>query len=237
MKNFLFILLVLIILGLGVLWWKDNSRLPVASEPETKAELCFAKYEDSADSEFEDAYTLRINIDGEKATGALRLLPAEKDALVGTFEGTVSPADQASQSRSAHLWWNTEGEGMTAKQELAIMIKEGMANVGFGEMMDRGDGVYVYKDPAKVDYSFALPSISCEDFAERESVESYLWNNIVTLSPIAPALGGNWYVVDATVDLTNNTGTVVYEDGHVQEKRNFTYTTDGEGKVQSLVIQ
>jgi len=49
-------------------------------------------------------------------------------------------------------------------------------------------------------------------------------------------LGGTWYVVSDTVDLAKNSGTVIYEDGHIQEQRNFSYTLNGKGEVVSLTI-
>ena len=71
---------------------------------------------------------------------------------------------------------------------------------------------------------------------EREVVETYLRENITTLSPIAPVLGGSWYVVSVSIDTEANAGTVTYEDGHIQEKRNFTYIY-ATGEVQTLDMQ
>lgn len=238
MKTFLSFL-VLVALGVGLWWWGENNNMggKAVETPAQPIELCFAKFEDSPDSEFEDKYTLRMNLAGEKVSGELRMLPAEKDALIGGFEGMVTPIDPATMSRTADLIWNTEGEGMTAKQELKIIFGEGTASVGFGEMAAREDGVYVYKDPAKVDYSFTLSDFACTDLNEREAVEKMLWENITTLSPVAPVLGGTWYVVSAAIDLEKNSGTVVYEDGHVQEKRNFSYALDAEGRVELMTIE
>ena len=242
MKTFISIL-VLALIGFGIWWWGGkNMSEQVGKEKTAPIELCFAKFGDSADSEFEDKYTLRMvlerkGLEGEKVSGELRLLPAETDALVGKFEGTVSAVDKAVMSRTADLVWETEGEGMTAKQEMRIIFELMIAKLGFGEMILSEDGVYEYKDPAKVDYSLQLGAISCAELNEREAVEKYLWENIATLSPIAPVLGGNWYVVAATLDLENNSGMATYEDGHIQEKRNFTYTLNESGAVASLTIE
>jgi hypothetical protein len=75
------------------------------------------------------------------------------------------------------------------------------------------------------------------DLSERENVEAYLWGNIKTLSPVAPVLGGSWYVVSMDLNLVQNTGTVVYEDGHIQEKRTFTYEVDAQNKITKLTIK
>ena len=71
----------------------------------------------------------------------------------------------------------------------------------------------------------------------QQNVESYLRETISTLSPVEPVLGGNWYVVSVEVETESKSGTVVYEDGHVQETRNFTYTTDDEGGILTLTIE
>jgi putative hemolysin len=70
----------------------------------------------------------------------------------------------------------------------------------------------------------------------KQNVENYLRENISKLSPVKAVLGGTWYVVSATIDLEKNSGTVVYEDGHIQETKNFSYTTNEKGEVASLTI-
>jgi hypothetical protein len=55
-------------------------------------------------------------------------------------------------------------------------------------------------------------------------VDKYIRENIKTLAPEQAVLGGSWYVVDVTVDQINKTGTVVYEDGHIQGKAIFKYS-------------
>ena len=185
---------------------------------------------------FHDEYTLRMLLNGEKVTGQLNYLPGEKDTKVGKIEGTVGPVDKIAMARTADLWWNTFGEGISAKEQLRIIFGEGTASIGAGELVDRGDGVYVYKDPTKLQYAFSLTDVSCSDLTERENVESYLKNNISTLSPVKAVLGGTWYVLTSNIDLAKNSGTVTYEDGHVQEKKNFTYTVNEKQEVISLII-
>ena len=80
------------------------------------------------------------------------------------------------------------------------------------------------------------PVVIDKGLTERVNVESYLRENISKLSPIKAVLGGTWYVVSDTIDLTKNSGTVIYEDGHIQETKNFSYTMDEKGEVSSLTI-
>jgi hypothetical protein len=160
MKKLLTIIIVIcIILGIFYLTKKEVIA-PVVKEVQS-TELCFAKFGIPDKNGFYDKHTLRLTMTGEKATGELKFLPAEKDALVGKFAGTVGAVDKATMTRTANLMWDTQGEGMNATQELKIIFGEGIASIGFGEMKDRGDGIYMYKDPAKVDYSFSLTNISC----------------------------------------------------------------------------
>jgi hypothetical protein len=90
-----------------------------------------------------------------------------------------------------------------------------------------GAGFLVFKSPA------LAPGILVN---EKQNVENYLRENISKLSPVKAVLGGTWYVVSDTVDLAKNSGTVIYEDGHIQEQRNFSYTLNGKGEVVSLTI-
>ena len=67
-------------------------------------------------------------------------------------------------------------------------------------------------------------------------VEKYLRENISTLSPVKAVLGGTWYVISIFVDASANSGSVVYEDGHVQEDAEFTYEFQN-GEVSNLIIK
>lgn len=59
-------------------------------------------------------------------------------------------------------------------------------------------------------------------------VEKYLRENIKTLAPEEPVLGGSWYVISVEIDSSENTGIVVYEDGHIQGKAIFHYARNGD---------
>ncbi len=206
-------------------------------EQKQPIELCFAKIDQPNERGFYDKYTLRLVLDGEKATGELKFLPGEKDTKVGKFEGTVGPVDKIAMARTADVWWDTFGEGMNVMEEQRIIFGEGIANIGFGGTADRGDGVYAYTDSPDIHYTLALNDIACADLTERENVESYLRENISKLSPVKAVLGGTWYVLTETIDLEKKSGTVTYEDGHIQEERNFTYTVNDKREVITLTIK
>ncbi|MBU0612278.1 hypothetical protein KKA39_00920 [Patescibacteria group bacterium] len=78
--------------------------------------------------------------------------------------------------------------------------------------------------------------VSYSDLDEKKNIENYLKDNINTLSPVKAVLGGTWYVLSSTVDLKNKSGVVTYEDGHIQEKKNFSYIVNEKREVTSLTI-
>ncbi len=61
-------------------------------------------------------------------------------------------------------------------------------------------------------------------------VENYIRENIGTISPAEPVLGGTWYVV--SIDFSNeNHVSVTYEDGHIQETFEADYEVDMWGNI------
>ncbi len=249
MKKILPIVVVLIFIA-GISYFATMKKVddtvipPVVTDTDDKPadtiwprELCFAKFGSLNERGFADNYTLRMILNKEKVTGELNLLPGEKDTKTGEIQGTAGAVDPKMMARQADLWWYASAEGMNVQEELKIIFGEGTASVGFGEMVDRGDGVYIYKDSKNISYNLDLTDVACTDFVERAKVEEYLRENISTLSPTKAVLGGNWYVVSAYIDLQKNSGIVIYEDGHVQEKRNFTYTINAKNEVLDLKIK
>jgi len=61
---------------------------------------------------------------------------------------------------------------------------------------------------------------------EKNTVEKYIRDNIKTIAIDKPVLGGSWYVVSIEIFPSLNSGTVVYEDGHIQSNSDFTYDYD-----------
>ena len=165
MKNSIITLLIVasIIAG-GVYMWKKNlaqvmDTVDVVTPEPTVREMCYIW-----NTEAGDKATLRMSItDGTKVKGRFDFLPAETDENTGPFEGIAGPLDQKTMARTADLWWTATAEGMTTKQELKVMFGDGTASAGFGEMKDRGDGVYVYANPAKITYTPTLSQTDCGD--------------------------------------------------------------------------
>lgn len=231
-KKIVLMLLVFVVIGLITFSIINNKKIPKIEEPIVNTEenrdtqkpinICYYRSTKTT-SGFYDIAWLKLNIKGEKINGEFQNLPAEKDSKTGVFEGTVGPVDKMSMSRRANVWWNSLAEGMKVKEELVFDFGDGSATVGFGEMIDRGDGIYIYKNKTNLTYIDQMSQIDCEYLDEKLFTEKYVRDNIKTVAINKPVLGGEWYVISVIVNPSAHTGEVVYEDGHIQSKANFIY--------------
>jgi hypothetical protein len=201
--------------------------MPIYTTTPKTIPLCFY-YEKSTSRGFYDRAWLKLNITGDNVSGEFKNLPAEKDSKVGTFTGTVGSVDKMAMARTADVWWDSMAEGMQVREQLKVIFGEGTAQAAFGEMTDRGDGVYVYKDPSKFTLGFPMSDVACSDLDDRIIVENYIRANIKNLVPEKPVLGGSWYAMNIHINPSEKTGVMGYEDGHITGKASFKYLRDGE---------
>ncbi|MDQ5961655.1 MAG: hypothetical protein QG669_47 [Patescibacteria group bacterium] len=173
MKLFKYILVIAVIglmVYLIVTETKTNT-IPVDSSPVVNVddsnieprEICYIWNTEAGDSA-----TLRMKfsgVGGSNVQGQFDFVPAEKDKKTGPIQGIAGPLDQQMMARTAKVMWTASGEGVTNQEELYVIFGEGMASPGFGEMKDRGDGVYVYADPEKISYDLNLQQTDCGDDA------------------------------------------------------------------------
>lgn len=161
MKNSKYIILALAVIAvllIGLIKTPKNSA-PVTSAPEVK-EICYIY-----NSEAGDNMSLRIaSSDGVSVTGSLNFFSAEKDSKTGNFYGTTKIEDGVGYISAI---WDTSGEGVNNKEELFIIFEQNVARVGFGEMKDNGNGVYIYAEPKNISYSLNLQQTDCSDGALR----------------------------------------------------------------------
>ncbi len=219
----------------GVLYYtkfkKSNTVVP---EPVTtnvnRAALCFYG-ESKTKNNLYDTSWLRLNITGDNVIGEFNYLPAEKDKKTGTFDGTVGAVDKISMARTANVMWNSMAEGTTVTEQLKILFGEGSAQAGFGAMVDRGDGVYLYQDESKITFGQVMTDIGCNSLGDIVVVEQYVRANYKNLITAKPVLGGTWYVTNVHVSPNTKTVTMLYEDGHIQGSKNFKYHFEGDSVV------
>jgi hypothetical protein len=236
-KKIIISIVVVLVLVAGFFFFKNNKVVsPTVDNQEQKntVSLCYY-YLNKTDRGLYDKAWLRLDLNGEKVTGEFDNYPAEKDSKVGTFSGTVGSLNQNTMGRTAELWWNSLAEGMEVKEELQVEFGDGSASALYGEMVDRGDGVYVYKDKTEMSFGPSLGQISCEDLDEINVVEKYVKDNIKTIATNKPVLGGSWYVTSIFVNYTLNEGTVTYEDGHIESKAIFQYDFDVDAKKVTIL--
>lgn len=222
---------VIVIIALAIYFLAKSPKV-VINEPQqnTVIPFCFY-YQKSTDRGLKDVAWLKFDVSGSKVAGEARNLPAEKDSKVGTFTGTVDPLKQQSMSRTIHAMWNSMAEGMQVTEELNIEYGDGSAVLKFGEMVDRGDGVYVYKDATNLTSGPTMSQVDCDALNERLAVEQYIRAQINQIAPKKATLGGTWYVTSIDINPTNHTALVSYEDGHALVKTTFEYTLSNDGSV------
>lgn len=231
MKKIIIITLIIIVLGavgFGI-WGKSNPKEVLnenlIEETEIRS-ICYYRSNTTA-SGLEDKASLQLNIDKGNTTGQFSYLPAEKDSKTGTFKGVVS-GDSGRFGAKAEVIWLANGEGIENKEELIIDFDDEKATVGFGEMVQREDGTYVYKDRSNLYFIDPMDPIDCDMLNEKMFVENYLRENIKEIATNQPVLGGQWYLVKATINPISNTAVIIYEDGHILSEANliYNYTKD-----------
>lgn len=229
----IFVLLVVVIVAVVII---GLVRAPRVIVPETepivdnsvvateKQNVCFYS-EKSITATRADIAWMKATITGNRIEGELRNLPSEKDSKIGLFDGSISAADAAGV-RKIDAIWQTRAEGMETPEQVIIKLLAEKAEVGFGEMVDRGDGTYVYKTPDAIPYFNSISSVPCTELNERIVVDQYIRENIASMITAKPVLGGKWYVTSLSLDLKEKSGSVAYEDGHIQKKATFDYVVD-----------
>ncbi len=228
-KALTYILVFIVIIAFIVTISIRNKKPEISQNPPAKQPIgmCY-RYSKSTSNDLADRALLAMSIVGDTVTGEYQNLPAEKDKKIGTFSGTVGKMDPKISGRIADVWWNSSAEGMNTKEQLNIEFGEGSAVALFGEMVDRGDGVYVYKDSTKLTSGFEMSQVDCDILNDEITVEKYVRANIQTIAPLKATLGGSWYVTSVNINPTLKTGIVTYEDGHSQAKASFRYVRNGE---------
>ena len=164
MKKSQYILLaVAVVIVIIVGMTKTNGGPVVDSSKLESVDICYIWNTEAGDNA-----SLRMNFSGDNGinvAGSFNFRPSEKDSKTGAFIGTAGSVDPQGMSRKASVIWQASAEGVTNPEELSIIFGEGSASVGFGEMKDRGDGVYVYVNPKSISYSLNLQQTDCNNSA------------------------------------------------------------------------
>ncbi len=101
-----------------------------------------------------DSLYIRLDILGELVNGAYNWLPAEKDAMTGTFTGTL-------ENGVVTALYTYRAEGAMAKQEILFKLVDRGLLVGSGDLV-QDQGVWLFKDKSKAEYGEAVPEVDCK---------------------------------------------------------------------------
>ncbi len=170
LKIVLAIIVILLLVVLAYFFIKKGSQEGTTTIPDTTLDTTLPKTTNEQlcyiwNTEAGDRAKLSIDIREQKATGEFYWLLAKNEPKTGIFIGTVSPVDTTSMKQVISALWDSKKGAKTQKEEIIIIFGKGIANVGFGAMKDRGDGVYAYTNPEKLSYEPNLQQTNCSDEA------------------------------------------------------------------------
>ncbi len=153
-------LIISVLLVLVILVWSENKNDQIGkivSNPDEEQTLCY-QYEQSLSyaPELFDRSILQLQITADDVRGHFSYLPAEKDSKVGAFEGTIDDG-------AASVLWSAVGEGVQVQEELLLEVSATSAVAMFGEMIERTDGVYAYRDRDNLYPGFIMEKVACAE--------------------------------------------------------------------------
>ncbi len=148
--------------------------------------------------------------------------PDMTNGYTGTLSGALT-------DNTMELTYAYTVEGSSAK-ELEVYVMDTSTLTKKRWVLVEQDKVLVpdrVGDPKLIVYTKENCPDATNTTTDQALVEQYIRANIKTLAPEEPILGGNWYVISVTTDMATKSGTMVYEDGHIQGKATFKYTVSG----------
>ena len=171
LKTILIVIAILLLIVLAFFFIKNkmgeekitppDTSLDIELSPEINAQqLCYIWNTEAGDSA-----KLSIDIRADKVIGEIYLLLAKNEPKTGIFKGNVSPVDPKTSKQTINALWESKKGATTRKEEVSIIFGGGIANIGSGEMKDKGDGIYIYANPAKLSYAPNLQQTDCGDKA------------------------------------------------------------------------
>lgn len=125
--------------------------------PTAARDLCFLQVtgHGPADSLRGPVDTLRahLHIEGDRVSGELSWLPAEKDRLTGTLAGTLA----GGRITAIHTY---SAEGTTAREQKIMRIDADGLHIKSGELEEH-EGIWMLKDTATAPWGTAIPAVAC----------------------------------------------------------------------------
>lgn len=126
-----------------------QDTIPAAENKEVFGPQCYLQVT-SRKADYGDHKVLSDSIifniekrDGDSIWGIYHWKPAEKDKKIATFKGTL-------KGSNGHAIANSHAEGMNYNEEVIFTLTDKTLDVKFGEMAEGKDGIWYYKDKAKL---------------------------------------------------------------------------------------
>ena len=102
-----------------------------------------------------DISELKLNIEGDKVTGELNILPFEKDAAIGTLVGTK-------KDNMIYAEWNYIIEGNKQIEEVEFKLEGDKAFQRLGEFEDKNGKLMLKPTTEKILYSDPMLKVDCK---------------------------------------------------------------------------
>jgi hypothetical protein len=231
------LILIAIAIGLGAVWYFNKNLLVSYKDATYQVENSLVTLKDGVSiKEIAPGSASKITTRyfGNEAVGDLNGDGKNDIAFILTQEGNGSgtffylavalKADKGYQGINAVLLGDRIAPQTTMIADQQVIVN--FADRALHESMVTPPSIGVSKK-FKVAYGRLTEIVETASITDTTLVESYVRTNIKTIAPEKPVLGGTWYVVSVKVDETKKTGSVVYEDGHIQGEASFVYARDG----------
>lgn len=127
---------------------EKRSAISDAIEASSAQELCFQNITGN------DSLLVKLTIVGNDVTGTLRWLPAEKDKMVGTLDGTL-------QNDTITAVYSYQAEGTDAREEKILRLTPDSLFIQHGELVDQ-NGTWVLKDKRATQFTEAAAKTDCK---------------------------------------------------------------------------
>jgi|GEM_PF-3213593 len=173
-KIFLGVVVIFVLLAIFLVLTKKEKQIELPNQLDEIQEIamCYS-YEKEASFGLKDQAWLKTFIKGEFIKGEYHNVPAEKDSKTGTFEGYVY-TDATAPGTFSDVWWYSFSEGVYTMEQLYLSFDNDGVSALFGEMVDRGDGVYVYKDTENLTKEFQMSEIDCSLLNKKNASNSVI---------------------------------------------------------------
>jgi hypothetical protein len=125
-----------------------RSAVSDAIEAAAAQELCFQNITGS------DSLLVKLTIIGNDVSGTLRWLPAEKDKMVGTLDGTL-------QNDTITAIYSYQAEGTDAREEKILRLTPDSLFIQHGELVDQ-NGTWVLKNKRTAQFTEAAAKTDCK---------------------------------------------------------------------------